>query len=162
MPETVQGDAGPRRVSIRREAESLAARVKRYVGALEALDADAVASFFAADAVIGLPGLSPIAGRAAIRRALVQLSLEADDLRHAPVELWTAGSLSIFEADMTLRLASGATLAFPVTHVIRWVGGLIHEARVNVYLESRLAIAMSAFDRDIRMQSRAAVAKLAG
>jgi hypothetical protein len=121
--------------------------VKRYFGALDALDADAVASFFAAGATVSLPGLAPISGRAAIRRLLVQFSLDVDDLRHAPVQLWTAGNLSVFEADMTLTLAGGAALTFPVTYIIRWVDGLIDEARVNVYLESRMAVAMSAFDR---------------
>jgi len=145
-----------RHVSLRSEPEPLPARVKRYFGALEALDADAIVSFFSAGAAMRLPGLAPIVGRAAIRRALVQFSLDVDDLHHVPVQLWAAGNLSIFEADMTLRLASGPTLAFPVTHVIRWVGGLIHEARVNVYLESRMAIAMSAFDRDIRAVLRTA------
>jgi hypothetical protein len=48
---------------------------------------------------------------------------------------------------MTLTLADRTTLVFPVTHIIRWVDGLIAEARVNVYLESRMAVAISAFDR---------------
>jgi hypothetical protein len=121
--------------------------VKRYFGALDTLDADAVASFFAVGATVRLPGLAPILGRAAIRRALVQFSLDVDDLRHAPVQLWTAGNLSVFEADMTLTFAGRTALAFPVTHIIRWVDGLIGEARVNVYLESRMAVALSAFDR---------------
>jgi hypothetical protein len=118
-----------------------------YFGALDTLDADAVASFFAADATVELPGLAPILGRAAIRRALVRFSLDVDDLRHLPVQLWTAGNLSVFEADMTLTLADRTTLAFPVTHILRWADGLIDEARVNIYLESRLAVAISAFDR---------------
>jgi len=129
------------------QTESLPARVKRYFGALDTLDADAAAGFFAPGATVRLPGLAPILGRAAIRRALVQFLLDVDDLRHAPVQLWTAGNLSVFEADMTLTLAGRTTLAFPVTHIIRWVDGLIGEARVNVYLESRMAVAMSAFDR---------------
>ena len=128
-------------------AESLPARVKKYFSALDTLDADAVASFFAAGATVRLPGLAPILGRAAIRLALVQFSLDVDELRHAPVHLWTAGGLSVFEADMTLTLADRTTLAFPVTHIVRWMDGLIHEARVNVYLESRIAVAMSAYDR---------------
>lgn len=86
-------------------------------------------------------------GRAAIRRALVQFSLDVDDLRHSTVQLWTAGNLSVFEADMTLTLADRTSLAFPVTHVLRWVDGLIDDARVNIYLESRIAVAMSAFGR---------------
>lgn len=122
-------------------------RVRKYFGALETLDADAAASFFAAGATVRLPGLAPILGRAAIRRALVQFSLDVDDLRHAPVQLWTAPSVSVFEADMTLTLAGRATLTFPVTYIMRWVDGLIHEARLNVYLESRMAVAMSAFAR---------------
>jgi hypothetical protein len=121
--------------------------VKRYFGALDTLDADAVASFFAVGATVRLPGLAPIFGRAAIRRALVQFSLDVDELRHAPVQLWTAGGLSVFEADMTLTLTDRTTLAFPVTHIVRWMDGLIHEARVNVYLESRMAVALSAYDR---------------
>jgi hypothetical protein len=139
LPETL--------LSIRSDAESLPARVKRYFGALDTLDADAVASFFAVGATVKLPGLAPILGRAAIRRAMVQFSLDVDDLRHAPVQLWIAGNVSVFEADMTLTLADRTTLAFPVTHIIRWVDGLIDEACVNVYLESRMAVAMSAFDR---------------
>ena len=132
---------------LRIDAESVPARVKRYFAALETLDADAAASFFAAGATARLPGLTPILGRAAIRRALVQLSLDVDGLRHAPVQLWTAGNLTVFEADMTLTLAGPTTIAFPVTHIIRWVDGMIQEACVNVYLESRMAVAMSAFER---------------
>ncbi len=120
--------------------------MNRYFSALDALDADSVASFFAAGATVRLPGLAPILGRAAIRRALVQFSLDVDDLRHAPVELWTARGLSVFDADMTLTLAGRAPLTFPVTHIIRWVDGLIDEVRVNAYMESRMALAMSAFD----------------
>jgi hypothetical protein len=134
-------------LSIRSDTESLPARVKRYFGALDTLDADAVASFFAVRAAVTLPGLAPILGRAAIRRALIQFSLDVDDLCHVPVQLWTAGNLSVFEADMTLTLADRTTLVFPVTHIIRWVGGLIDAARVDVYLESRMAVALSAFDR---------------
>jgi hypothetical protein len=129
------------------EGESLPERAKRYFGALDTLDADAAASFFAVGATVRLPGMAPILGRAAIRRALVQLSLDVDGLRHAPVQLWTAGNLAVFEADMTLTLAGPTTIAFPVTHIVRWVDGMIHEARVDVYLESRMAVAMSAFDR---------------
>jgi hypothetical protein len=121
--------------------------VKRYFGALDTLDADAAAAFFTPGATVRLPGLAPILGRAAIRRVLVQFLLDVDDLRHTPVQLWTAGNLSVFEADMTLTLAGPTTLAFPVTHIIRWVDGLIDEARIDVYLESRMAVAMSAFDR---------------
>lgn len=118
-----------------------------YFGALDTLDADAVASFFAVGATVGLPGLAPIVGKAAIRRALVQFSLDVDDLRHSTVQLWTAGNLSVFEADMTLTLANQTSLTFPVTHILRWVDGLIDDARVNIYLESRIAVAMSAFGR---------------
>ncbi|MGA3039535.1 MAG: nuclear transport factor 2 family protein [Bryobacteraceae bacterium] len=149
-------------VSVRNDIESLPARVKRYFGALETLDADAVASFFAAGATVRLPGLAPILGRAAIRRALVQFSLDVDDLRHAPVQLWTDGNLSVFEADMTLTLAGHTTLAFPVTHILRWVDGLIDEARVNVYLESRMAVAMSAFEQTSRWGSAVRCAGLPG
>src|ERR1022692_1683418 len=118
LPETLQAVAGAQSVSIRSDAESLPARVKRYFGALDTLDADAVAAFFAVGATVRLPGLAPILGRAAIRRALVQFSLDVDDLRHAPVQLWTAGNLSVFEADMTLTFAGRTALAFPVTHII--------------------------------------------
>jgi len=147
LPETLRAVAGAQPVSLRSDAGSLPARIKKYFGALDTLDADAVASFFAAGATVSLPGMAPISGRAAIRRALVQFSLDVDDLRHAPVQLWTAGNLSVFEADMTLILADRTTLAFPVTHIVRWVDGMIDEARVNIYLEARLAVAMSAFDR---------------
>lgn len=147
MPEALRETTEARPVSIASELESLPARVKRYFSALDTLDADAAAGFFAPGATVRLPGLAPILGRAAIRRVLVQFLLDVDDLRHTPVQLWTAGSLSVFEADMTLTLAGPTTLAFPVTHIIRWVGGLIDEARIDVYLESRMAVAISAFDR---------------
>lgn len=146
LPEALQAVAGVP-VCIRSESEPLPARVKRYFGALDILDADAVASFFAVGAIVRLPGLAPIVGRAAIRRALVQFSLDIDDLRHVPVQLWTARNLAVFEADMTLTPAGRTSVAFPVTHIIRWVDGLIDEVRVNVYLESRMAVALSAFDR---------------
>lgn len=141
------------------DLDSLPVRVGSYFKALEALDADAASAFFAPDAEVRLPGLAPIAGRAAIRRALVQLSLDVDGLGHAPVQLWSAGNLSVFEADMTLTLPGGATLQFPVTHVLRWGHGFIEDAQVDVYLESRMAVALSAFDR-VMTQARAAYAGL--
>ena len=147
LPETLRAVAAAQTVCRRSDAEPWPARVKTYFGALDTLDADAVASFFALDATVRLPGMAPILGRAAIRRALVQFSLDVDDLRHAPVQLWTAGNLSVFEADITLTLADRTTLVFPITHIVRWVDGMIGEARVNIYLESRMAVAMSAFDR---------------
>ncbi len=122
-------------------------RVKKCFSMLETLDADATASFFAAGATLKLPGLAPITGRSAIRSALIQLSLDADELRHALVQLWTASSVCIYEADATLTLSDGTVIGFPVTYIIRWANGMIQEARVNVYLESRMTVAMSAFDR---------------
>lgn len=122
-------------------------RVKKYFRLLDTLDADAAASFFATGATVRLAGASPISGRAAIRKALVQLSLDVDELHHDPVMLWTAGSLSLLEADVTLTLGDRTTIAFPATYSLRWAEGLIEEASVNLYLESRLAVAMSAFDR---------------
>ena len=123
----------------------VAPRVERYFGALDSLDADAVAEFFAADATVRLPGLPPIIGRSAIRRTLVEISVALDELRHVPVQLWAAGNLSVFEADMTLTPAGRGKFVFPVTHVLRWLEGSILEARVSVYLESRMAVAMLAF-----------------
>lgn len=108
---------------------------------------DAVASYFAPDATLTLPGLTPIQSRSAIRSALVQLSLALDELHHEPVQLWTSGSLSVFEADVTLRLDGRRSIRIPVTHVLRWEGGAIQEVGVCVYLESRLALALSAFER---------------
>lgn len=143
----MQASAGPQTLPIRSDGESLRSRVKRYFGALDTLDADTVASFCASGAMVRLSGATPILGREAIRKALVRFSLGVDDLHHEPVLLWTAGSLSVFEADVTLTLADHSTLTFPVTHIIRWAEGLIEEARVNIYLESRLQLAMSAFDR---------------
>ena len=122
-------------------------RVKKYFRLLDTLDADAAASFFATGATVRLAGASPISGRAAIRKALVQLSLDVDELHHDPGMLWTAGSLSLLEADVTLTLGDRTTIAFPATYSLRWAEGLIEEASVNLYLESRLAVAMSAFDR---------------
>ena len=122
-------------------------RVKKYFRLLDTLDADAVASFFATGATVRLAGASPISGRAAIRKALVQLSLDVDELHHDPVSLWTAGRLSVLEADVTVTLGDRTIVAFPATYSIWWTEGLIEEASVNLYLESRMAVAMSAFDR---------------
>ena len=126
----------------------------QYFGVLDSLDADEAASFFAPDAVVQLPGVAPILGRTAIRKALVQFSLEVDELHHEPVELFIAGDLSVFEADMTLNLADRTALSFPVTHIIRWVDGLIEQTAVNIYLESRLAVALSAFESKSRQPAR--------
>jgi len=127
--------------------ESLQMRVKKYFRVLDTLDADAAASFFSAGAAVRLAGALPISGRAAIRKAFVQLSLDVDELHHHPVTVWTAGSLSVLEADVTVTLGDRTTITFPATYSIRWAEGLIEEASVNLYLESRLAVAMSAFDR---------------
>jgi len=129
------------------DADSARARAATYFRALDSLDADEVASFFAPGATVTLPRTPPILGRAAIRKALVQLSLAVDELRHQPIQLWNSGSLSVYEADLTLMLPNRTQLSFPVTHIVRWVEGMIQEARVDVYLESRVALAISAFDR---------------
>jgi hypothetical protein len=147
LREIMRAAAAAKPVSMRSESETVSIRVKKCFSAAESLDADATASFFAVGATLMLPGLAPITGRSAIRSVLIQLSLDADELRHALVQLWTAGSVCIYEADATLTLSDGTVIAFPVTYIIRWANGLIQEARVNVYLESRMAVAMSAFDR---------------
>lgn len=134
-------------VPIRKEPETLQARARRCFDALDGLDADSLASFFAADAIVRLPALPPISGRAAIRTTLLEFLLEVEELQHEPVQLWTAGNISVFEADATLALANRAVLTFPITYIIRWKDGLIAETSVNVYLESRLAVAMSSFAR---------------
>ena len=127
--------------------DPMPARAGQYFIALDALDADAVSSFFADGGMVLLPGTAPISGRPAIRKALVQFSLLVEELHHRPVQLWTRGSLSVFDADVTMTLEGLTVVSFPVTHVVRWVDGMIAEARVEVYLESRLALAISTFDR---------------
>ena len=143
----MQAVAELRTLPVRADREPLQARVRRYFRALDTLDADAVSSFFAVDATVRIMGVSPITGRAAIRKALVRFSLEADELRHDAVTLWTAGSLSVFDADVTLAVAAGTRLVFPATYSMRWADGMIQEACLNLYLESRMAVALSAFDR---------------
>jgi len=133
--------------------ELLQIRVRKCFRVLDSLDADRLASYFSAGATVRLAGASPIVGRAAIRKAFVQLSLDVDELHHDPVTVWTAGSLSVLEADVTLTLGDRTTIAFPATYSIRWDGSLIEEASVNMYLESRMAVAMSAFDRVRRLGS---------
>ncbi len=146
LPKTFEADAAvPAGAPTRFDA--LPARLKKCLGAMDFLDADTVITFFAAGAVLRVAGLKPIVGRAAIRRALVQFLLEVEELRHVPVQVWTAGGFSIFEADITMTLSDHSTFAFPATYIMRWAGGLIEDARVDVYLESRLAVAMSTFDR---------------
>ena len=86
-------------------------------------------------------------GATAIRKAFVQFCLEVEELRHDPVLLWIAGDLSVFEADVKLTLTDHTTIVFPATYTIRWSGSLIQEAGLDIYPESRLARAMSAFDR---------------
>ncbi len=122
-------------------------RVGRYFRVLDSLDADAVAALFTNAGVIRLPGAGPLTGRAAIRKAMVKLSLSVEELHHELVSLWSAGNLAVLEADVSLTLTDGTTIAFPATYSVRCVDGLIAEASASVYLESRLAVAMSWFDR---------------
>ena len=141
--------AGPalRELPVRGEAETLQQRMNKFFGALDSLDADATAAFFAPGATVRLPGTEPLVGQSVIRRALVEFSLCVDDLRHESVQLWIAGQMSVFEADVTVKLADRPALTFPVTHIVRWRDGLIQEATVEIYMEARLAVAMSAFNR---------------
>jgi len=136
-----------RELPVRDEAEPLPQRVKSFFGALDSLDADATAAFFAPGATVRLQGIEPLVGQSAIRRGLVEFSLGVDELSHESVQLWVAGSLSVFEADVTLKTAERPALTFPVTHIVRWRGGLIQEATVEIYMEARLAVAMAAFNR---------------
>jgi ketosteroid isomerase-like protein len=122
-------------------------RVTRCFRAVDTMDADALAEHFASEATLRLPGTSRIAGRAAIRTAFVQFSLEVEELRHEPVTLWTAGNLSVLDADVTFTLADQTVTTFPVTYSIRWAGDLIEEASVSIYLEARTAVALSVFQR---------------
>ena len=126
-------------------------RVDRCFRVLDTLDADAVGSLFSPAATVRLAGAAPILGRTAIRKAFVQLSLDVEELHHVPVMLWTAGSLSVLEADVTVTLCDSTTIAFPTTYSLQWAEGLIAEASVNLYLESRIAVAMSVFDRTRRL-----------
>ena len=128
-------------------SESLPPRVARCFRAIDSMDADAMASFFAAGAAVRLPGVSPIIGATAISKAFVQFCLEVDELHHDPVLLWIAGDLSVLEADVKVTLTDHTMIAFPATYTIRWAGSLIQEAGLDIYMESRVAVAMSAFDR---------------
>jgi hypothetical protein len=118
-------------------------RVEQCFAAIDCLDADAVASFFANNAVVRLPGLPPLTGKSAIRRAFVQFSLAVEEMRHQVVLSWTRPRVTVFEADLTVTLVGGAAIALPVTYVLRWVDGVIEDARLDIYLESRLALAIS-------------------
>lgn len=88
-----------------------------------------------------------MAGRTAIRKALVQFFLSVDGIRQEEIAFWSSGDFFVVDTDVTLTLASGTTLAFPVTCSMRWRDGLIQEAIIHMYLESRLALAMARFDR---------------
>jgi len=129
-----------RELPVRGEAEPPRQRMQKFFGALDSLDADAAAGFFAPGATVRLPGTEPLVGQSVIRRALLEFSLGVDDLSHALVQLWVAGNLSVFEADVTLKLADLPALTFPVTHIVRWRAGLIQEASVQIYLEARLGL----------------------
>jgi ketosteroid isomerase-like protein len=125
--------------------------VKRFFQALDALDADAVAAFFTDHAIVRLPGAAPVEGRSAIRKTIIQLSLALDEIHHDTVSLWVSGDLSVYEADVKLNPAGRSLIAFPATYIIRWRKSLIEQVRVSIYLESRLSLAISSFDRLCRI-----------
>ena len=88
-----------------------------------------------------------MAGRTAIRKALVQFLLGVDVILQEEVAFWSSADFCVVDADVRLTLAGGTTLAFPLTCTMRSRQGLIEEAVVHLYLESRLALAVARFDR---------------
>jgi SnoaL-like domain len=127
--------------------EPLPARVRRCFRALDTLDATSVTAFFAEGAALRLPGIRPIRGSAAIRKALAHLFAAVGELRHESLSLRSGESIVVFQADLKMRLACGMAFSFPATYTMRWNAGLIEEASITIYLESRMTGALWAFDR---------------
>ena len=143
----------PASVSIlaaREREDVLQQRILRFFSAVDTLDADSAASFFARDARWSMDGTCAIAGRVLIRRALVKCFTHVHGLRHQPVMLWVRNAVSVLEADLTILLEERTTLTIPVTHVVRWRNDLIEESHTHFYPEAQFLSAVRALTLDER------------
>ncbi len=125
-------------------------RILRFFSAVDTLDADAAASFFAHDARWSMDGTRAISGRVLIRRALIKCFTHVHRLRHQPVMLWVRNAVSVFEADLTILREEEAELTIPVTHVLRWRNDLIEVSHTHFYCEAQFLSALRALNSEER------------
>jgi hypothetical protein len=125
-------------------------RILHFFSAVDTLDADAAASFFAPKATWSMDGTCAISGRILIRRALVKCFTHVHGLRHQPVMLWVRNAVSIFEADLTILREEQTALTIPVTHVLRWRNDLIEDSHTHFYCEAQFLSALRALNSEER------------
>ncbi|HWC96330.1 MAG TPA: hypothetical protein VG456_06270 [Candidatus Sulfopaludibacter sp.] len=110
-----------------------------YWDAIETLDADLLASRFAARATFQLANLKPVIGPAAIRRAFLNLFLDLDSVERRAVSCWQRKGLFVCDADLDLNFTDGTRLTIAPTTSLWIIGGQIQTCRVAIDLEPRLA-----------------------
>ena len=112
-------------------------RPDTYWDAVESLDADLLASLFAAGGSFQLAEQAPVTGREAIRRAFVQLFVEIETIEHRTVAAWNRGGLFVSDADLTLTFSDGR-LFIPTTTILWTRESEILSCRLLLYPEPAL------------------------
>lgn len=111
------------------------AQPERLVAAMEQFDLDGAVAWFSPKARLYFCGMRVASGRPAIRRLLLPWFANLEDFRHRTIALWSAGGVSVVEADVRYRSAGRCPVSIPVTSILRWSGGQIEDCRVNTWRE---------------------------
>jgi hypothetical protein len=119
--------------------------MQRYWAAVEAQEADLVASLFLPRSNYFLNQSPGVQGPAAIRRAFVQLFAETAAIRHRPISVWSEDGLTVADADVTVELDSGSLVQVPATTVLCSKGRGIEAFRFLFNQEPALARATLGF-----------------
>jgi limonene-1,2-epoxide hydrolase len=102
---------------------------------IDRMDAEAWASYLAADVVMRFGNAEPVHGREGCRDALAGFYATIDGLHHEMVEQWTHGSATIVEAVVTYTRSDHREVDVPVVTIYRTnAEDLISDYRVYIDL----------------------------
>jgi ketosteroid isomerase-like protein len=102
---------------------------------IDRMDAQAWASYLAADAVMRFGNADPVHGRDGCRDALASFYELIDGLRHEVTEQWEHDSATIVQANVTYTRKDGREVTVPVVTIYHTdAGDLIADYRVYIDL----------------------------
>ena len=112
---------------------------------VDTLDVDRIASRVTQGAHLRFGRAFEAFGKPAIRQVLVQAARHFDSVHHEPVEIWSKGTVAIFDSNVTWVRSGTGAVSLPVTHVLHRAGNLICDWYLSTYLdlatENRIAVA---------------------
>jgi hypothetical protein len=115
-------------------SDSVSEWVTATYGALDGRDVDGFVTRLTPGATIRVGNGAPVAGRIAIREALLEFLDAVAGVSHGVVNEWRDGETLIIESEMTVTRADETTIVLPSATVFRMSGELAEQVQIYVDL----------------------------